>query len=415
LDNRRTLNIPALALPAAVLCFNLLLILFPQETIAAAREGLLLWFNNVLPSLLPFIVGANLLMCLGAARFLSVLLDPMMRALFGIGGDGGFAITTGLLSGYPVGTKVTAELYESAALPRDEAQRLAAFAANAGPLFLIGAIANGMFNSTTAGYLLLAAHYGGALLTAFLFSLPAKLSGKTTRPVRTPRPLRHALHSMAEARRADGRPFGAILAWSVQNAMETLLRIGGYIILFGVIVRALTLIGLPPLLESLAAPLSSRLHWPDGLVSALLTGLVEMTNGARQAGAFGATRIGLTAAIAIVSWGGLSVHAQAIGYLSKAKLRAAPYLAAKLVHAAIAAFLGFCLFPFFETALTESIPAATFPLGQPWQDVWWTFIHAAALLILSLLVPILCALVWHTGRCILRRKNIFRKWFQRRG
>ena len=398
-----------LILPAGVLVFNLLIILFPRETIAAAQEGLLLWFNNVLPSLLPFVAGANLLMGLGAAHFLAVLLEPFMQTVFGVSGSGGFAMAVGIMSGYPVGAKVTAELREKGTLTQSEAQRMASLASNAGPLFIIGAVANGMFKSTAAGWFLLTAHYGGAILAGLLFRF---LSPRATH--RAAMPARHilpsAIKSMAEARRKDGRPFGSILKQSVADTMETLLHVGGYIVLFGVIVKALELLGVPAAIESAAFPLTSRLGLSHGLLSGLFTGALEMTNGARQTAVFGTTKEGLLAAAAVISWGGLSVHAQALGFVSRTDIKAAPYLVSKLIHAGMAVLFGFLMFPFFETALAESVPAMATLSDKP----LWTLARAAGLWGLTVLVPAACAVLWGMGQRIWRGKIILRKLFAKR-
>ena len=391
---KQSLSFSMLLLPVGALCFNLLLILFPGETLAAARESLLLWFRNVLPSLLPFVIGVNLLMGLGMAQCIGALLEPLMRPLFGIGGGGGFALSAGLLSGYPVGAKVTAELYARGTLPAREAQRLAALASNAGPLFILGAVAGGMFENEAAGWFLAAAHYGGAVLTALVLRLTSrKESGGRAKRFTAPAGIvKSALHAMSEARRRDGRPFGAILAQSVADGVETLLLIGGYITLFGVLVRAAELLGLPALLDWLLRPL----RLPEGMTNVLLTGFLEMTNGARLASAFGTSRAGLVASAAILSWGGLCVHGQALGFLTRAGLKSAPYLAAKLLHAAMAALAGVLLYPFFAPRLAEGatvFAAAESPL--------YTGLRALELFAASVVLPLLCAVVWLAVRRIL--------------
>ena len=73
-------------IPCIIAIFNIFLVLNPTEMIAAAREGLLLWFNQVLPSLLPFVVGINMLIGLGFIGFLGVLASPVMLPLFKVPG-----------------------------------------------------------------------------------------------------------------------------------------------------------------------------------------------------------------------------------------------------------------------------------------------------------------------------------------
>lgn len=42
----------------------------PELSLASAKEGLLLWFNVLLPSLLPFIILSDLLISMGFVKIL---------------------------------------------------------------------------------------------------------------------------------------------------------------------------------------------------------------------------------------------------------------------------------------------------------------------------------------------------------
>ena len=69
-----------------VLLFALALLRFPQEAAQAVREGLLLCFETVVPSLFPFFVVVSLLIQLGAAGALQRLFTPFMGPLFHLRG-----------------------------------------------------------------------------------------------------------------------------------------------------------------------------------------------------------------------------------------------------------------------------------------------------------------------------------------
>ena len=83
---------------------------YPEEAFEASVYGLRLWFDVVLPALLPFFAMAEILMGLGVVHFMGVLLEPFMRPVFRIPGVGAFAVAMGLASGYPIGAKITARL-----------------------------------------------------------------------------------------------------------------------------------------------------------------------------------------------------------------------------------------------------------------------------------------------------------------
>ena len=65
-----------LILGLALLCAVLALMRWPQESMAAARDGLALCGNVIIPSLFPFFVLSSLVVELGMSRYLGRLLEP---------------------------------------------------------------------------------------------------------------------------------------------------------------------------------------------------------------------------------------------------------------------------------------------------------------------------------------------------
>ena len=96
--------------------FNVLIIIFPKEIIKSAKNGLLLWYNFALPSLLPFIIGTNILKSTNFPIYLSKKLSPIFNKIFKISGNGAFPIVCGMLSGYPLGAKLTCDSFRAEAL-----------------------------------------------------------------------------------------------------------------------------------------------------------------------------------------------------------------------------------------------------------------------------------------------------------
>ncbi len=82
---------------------TVIIVFYPEIAFRASLDGLKLWFEIVLPALLPFFVMADLLMGLGVVHFVGSLLEPIMKPpLFKIPpGVGGFAVAMGLAGGYP--------------------------------------------------------------------------------------------------------------------------------------------------------------------------------------------------------------------------------------------------------------------------------------------------------------------------
>ena len=142
-----------LLLPALAVIITISIVRFPDEAFKSALDGLDVWFTIVLPALLPFFIGSQLLMGLGVVHFMGVLLEPFMRPLFNVPGAGSFVMAMGLASGYPVGAMLTGKLVKSKLCNTWEAERLMSFTNTADPLFMVGAVAVGMFKDV--GWVLL--------------------------------------------------------------------------------------------------------------------------------------------------------------------------------------------------------------------------------------------------------------------
>ncbi len=342
-------------LPIFVATFNILILIYPSEIIGAAKHGVSLWLGNVLPSLLPFIIGTNILSQLGVISFLGVLLEPFMQRVFNVPGCSGFALVAGMTSGYPMGAKIVSELYANEELTKTEAEKLLSFVNNSGPLFVIGAVGVSMFQNPMVGYFLLITHYLSAIINGLLFKLYKP--SHETRPKESAI-LRRAYKNMVAFRQKNNRSFGAVLGESVRTAMETMLLIGGFIILFCVIVKTLDVTGFVKLTETFFSPVLSALGLSSQLFKGLFLGIFEVTNGAQVLSQQDLSFQQLLLASAIISFGGLSIHFQAITFLSKTDINIFIYILSKLSHALISILVGFFMYPFFnftsEAAVTVS-------------------------------------------------------------
>lgn len=347
LKNKQNKNTIIYIIPIIVALFNVLIIMFPSQITTASKNGLLLWFNNVIPSLLPFIIGANLLTGLGFVNFLGTLLASVMYKVFNISGSGAFALVMGMTSGYPMGAKITASLYETGEINETEAQRLISFTNNSGPLFILGTVSASMFGSSELGILILSAHYLAAITIGILFRYYKKSDTPNYIP-QNKSLLKKALQSLKNERIKDGRPFGKVLSDSIKDSMETLLVIGGFIILFSVISEALKITGIFSFFNRVSSPIADYLNLDKNLISPVITGILEITNGCKALAYGSLTPAKIAAAAGIISWGGFSIHAQAISFLSKTKIKISLYFLSKILHSIISVIYVLLLYPLFN-------------------------------------------------------------------
>ncbi|SFI99253.1 sporulation integral membrane protein YlbJ [Paenibacillus sp. UNC496MF] len=329
----------------------LLLAAFPAQAFEASLRGLSIWWEVLFPALFPFFVISELLLGFGIVHFFGKMLDPFMRPLFRIPGIGGFVVTMGYASGYPVGARLTAQLWEQRLINRAEGERLVAFTTTSDPIFLIGAVSVGFFHSAALAPVLAAAHYGGGLIIGLLMRFhdrhaPASAEAKAAAPRGWKRGrFAEAIRAMHEARMLDGRSLGTLLQDSVQAALRLMIVVGGLVVVFSVVMELLRQTGGIGVLAAAVRLLLGFAGVPAALSDAVVSGLFEVTLGARAAGGAAGSGLMHQAAIAafVLSWAGLSVHAQVASLLSRTDLRYKPFLLARLLHGFIAAALIYAL------------------------------------------------------------------------
>ena len=115
---------------------NMFLLLYPQEALAASKEGMQLWLNVLLPVLLPFLILTGILIHTNMAGKLLQPVEVIWNKVLGVSAAGAYAVIVGALCGYPVGAKITSDLYENHQISESEAKYLLTFTNHASPVFV---------------------------------------------------------------------------------------------------------------------------------------------------------------------------------------------------------------------------------------------------------------------------------------
>lgn len=306
--------------------FVISVITYPEHAFQASLQGLRLWWDWVFPALLPFFMVTELLFGFGLIHGLGVLLEPLMRRFFRLPGSGGWVLAAGAVGGYPLAADAAAKLSQNHAVSPAEAERLAALGHLANPMLIVGVIGTGFLHSPESGVLLALIHYISALIAGFCTRKRGEQASR--RPAVPLRRLpRKALLAMEEARANDGRVFGKMLGDAVTQSIYALLLIGGLMMGFSVAIR----------LAGLHLGASTAAQW----FLQLIPGVLEPHLGALAYSVIPSWAPALRAAAigAALAWSGLSVHAQATGFMRPAGLRYLPFLRFRLLHSGIAAGL----------------------------------------------------------------------------
>ncbi|NCB63451.1 MAG: sporulation protein [Clostridia bacterium] len=314
--------------------------LYPQESMAAAREGLLLCYNVIIPSLFPFFVLSALVVDLGLAGHLGRALEGVMRPLFHVPGACAPAFVLGFVGGYPVGAKTAIELYQKGMCTKTEAERLLSFCNNSGPAFILGVVGAGVFASSKVGLLLYLAHAAASLCVGCLFRFYK--SEKGARSERRPSP------------RFEAQRFTVALTVSIKNSFLSTLNICAFVVFFTVVIRLLFLSGVLPGLAAALGRLLAPLGFTQAWAERLLTGLIEISSGVWTLSDAGQTAGSLSLAAFMLGWAGLSVHCQVLSFIGGSGLSVRTYLCGKFLHGGISAVFVALLSRFFLTDATVS-------------------------------------------------------------
>ncbi|WP_378107229.1 nucleoside recognition domain-containing protein [Cohnella cellulosilytica] len=404
---RRLALAGALSIGGAALLIGCLALGDGSAALNASLRGVSVWWEVLFPALFPFFVLSELLLGFGIVHFMGTLLDPFMRPLFRLPGAGGFIVSMGFVSGYPVGARLTSRLVEQKLVTRDEGERLVAMTTTSDPIFLIGAVCVGFFGSLHAAPVLAAAHYSGALLLGFASRFGKRRDNPAVAPAekgtaRSSR-WRSALAAMHRARMEDGRPFGVQLQQALQSSLGLMMIVGGLVVFFSAALDLLTNGGLLVPLRSVAAQLLSWFGLPPQLSEAYMHGAFEVTLGAKASAADTAIPLVDRVAVAafVLSWAGLSVHAQVAGLMSGAGWRYLPFARTRFLHGLLAMALvyafwpwlyrgeaaaGFAQWPSLLPAWTNAAPE-TFGIRLGWEAalIWLPLLFVAALVSLVVL------------------------------
>jgi hypothetical protein len=282
----------------------------PAAAVDAAANGLLLWYRQVLPALLPLAILSNILVQSNYMQIVTKYLHPLMHHLLPTSRDGCFVVLGGIFFGFPMGSKIGADLVRAGKISRQEGEILSICFNQLGPVFLSGYLLSSILGMPQ----LTLQSYGILYLPPFLYAswhlrrLP--LNGRTKKTA------------------SDSHMDFGIIDAGIMNGFESLTKLGGYIILFSIFASLLRCV---------------NTAYPS--INLLCTGLIEVTTGIsflKDA----SLPPGLTYSLAMffVAFGGLCGFAQTCSMTSECSFSRIRYLRCRLLFAAVTGGLGYLLY-----------------------------------------------------------------------
>lgn len=252
----------------------LYILLFPQDAVKAASVGLILWYTKMLPTLLPFAILSYIFVATDILNAFTVILHKFLRHILPISSAGIYPLMAGFLFGFPMGSRITAQMVEHGQMDYQEGCRIFSICNNISPAFITSYILSTCLKRPDLTLVTFVILYAPPLV---YFVLDA---GFQTRKNHKKQPF-HVLHAQtgpetqtASHQSGAGHPVSTknaasrsqinfkIIDAGIMNGFETLTKLGGYIMMFAIFAQMTTLI-----------------PFPGHLLNCILTGLMEITNG----------------------------------------------------------------------------------------------------------------------------------------
>ena len=285
------------------------ILLFPELSVHAAGNGLILWFEQVLPALLPFAILSNIIIASDILPSLVGKVMPVVQKIMPVSTSGAFVLLSGFFFGFPMGSKNCAGLFLEGKMDKQEAETLFIITNNMSPVFIQSYI--------LGQQLQLPEYFGWSIL---LLYLPPFLLGRQL--------LKKNFHTQNNHKKSASRSkinFQIIDA-GIMNGFETLTKIGGYIMIFSIFASCFLL-----------TPITD-------LAKTICIGAIELTNGIHF---LSTTSLPIESkyvlAMSFTAFGGLSGIAQTSAMIKGTNLSIKKYIFWKLILCIITGILTFLL------------------------------------------------------------------------
>ena len=280
--------------------------------------GLNLVIKAILPTLFPFSVICNLIIHYDGISFYSNILGPIICKPLKLSNCSSFPIVASLLCGYPLGCKYCCDLYELGYISKEEYLRLLNIASNASPIFLIGSVGAAMLGNIKYGFILLLGNYLAPLIIGFFTKKNThEFNNSNEYPLKT----------------GGSYNFGVIIKTSIENAINTTLQVGAFVIIFSIIIG---IIKNSSLINIIFNNIEKVLSLSPNSLYGIFLGSIEYTNGCKILTSISSSIIFKLSAISFIcSFSGLSIIGQISSFTGKFNISLKKYSFIKFIQGII--------------------------------------------------------------------------------
>jgi sporulation integral membrane protein YlbJ len=285
-----------------------------------------------------------------------------------------------MISGYPVGAKLTSNLRENNLITKIEGDRLISFSSTSGPLFLLGTVLTGMLNAPELSPLILIPHYLGAITIGLIFRIYKK-NDKSS--------IEHDIYSPQNTNNS----IGSLISGCIKDGIDSLLMIGGFVIIYSVIINIMFKSNL---FNSILNVVSKVTFVDIEILKDIVAGIIELTNGCKMISSLNIKLINKILILNfLIGWGGFSIHSQALSFISNTDINSKIYLVSKFFHGVLASFYTYMMYIFkYKEMLSTTFSTSNFIIPTDFEHWLSVLVNSAKITVTSFIfISILSMLI----------------------
>ncbi len=297
------------------LSFCILLTVYAPQSKSGVSQALVICSKTVIPSLFPFMFLSGFMTQSGIFNIKVRIFEKMSNFLFGLPQCALGVFFISALGGYPVGGKMTKQLYENGYLTQNQAQRLLLFCVNPGPAFAVSIVGLSLLGNVKLGYIL----YFSVLISNIIIAFLTRFIADSEIAVTVPN---------------EKTDLYSAFVRSGSAAATSIVSVCTFIIIFSCFENIL----------------SSLIN--NDTVTDVLSGTLEVTTGCERLARFSSVPLlsGVTA------WGGISVHCQISDCIKKTGLDLKLFLTSRILCAGLSSVISDLLLKAFPTEVSVFAP-----------------------------------------------------------
>ena len=270
-------------------------------------------FNNLFPSLIPFMLLSNILIKYNIIEELNNIFKFISTKIFKVNKGCGFATIMSMISCTPSNAKYLKDLYDNKLINNLDVEKCLMFCHFNNPIFILNTIGLTFLNNKKMGLIILLSHYLSSFVIGLIFRNKKYTEIKNIN-------IKHNKNS-----------FLNILNESIITTSNTLLLILG-IITFCLIITTI---------------INNILNINNNYK--FIYGILEITQGLKYLSIsnFNIITKSIISSF-IISFGGLCIHMQVFSILNNKKIRYTPYFISRLIHGLLSSILTFIFIILFH-------------------------------------------------------------------